>query len=168
MTDTEVKINGQLAGPKHQGSFYRFKYDITNKLKFGAENELEARVDKVSSNQSVNRAERYADYWIFGGIFRPVYLEAYPEEHIERVAIAAGADGKFVMQVFPVQLGKNHTVQADILDSYGTVVKSCKANAAAGDSMVIMECQVENPKQWTSETPDLYSVKTRNILLRFR
>src|SRR5882762_12012291 len=26
MTDTEVKINGQLAGPLHQGSFYRFKH----------------------------------------------------------------------------------------------------------------------------------------------
>ena len=28
MTDTKVMINGQLAGPVHQGSFYRFKYDI--------------------------------------------------------------------------------------------------------------------------------------------
>ena len=32
MTDTEVKINGQLAGPVHQGSFYQFKYDITDKV----------------------------------------------------------------------------------------------------------------------------------------
>src|SRR5690606_35531562 len=31
MTDTEVKINGKQAGDKHQGSFYRFKYDITDK-----------------------------------------------------------------------------------------------------------------------------------------
>lgn len=28
MTDTEVKINGQPAGPTHQGGFYEFKYDI--------------------------------------------------------------------------------------------------------------------------------------------
>jgi beta-galactosidase/beta-glucuronidase len=28
MTDTEVKINGKLAAPVHQGAFYRFKYDI--------------------------------------------------------------------------------------------------------------------------------------------
>ncbi|MBD0288795.1 MAG: glycoside hydrolase family 2, partial [Flavisolibacter sp.] len=32
MTDTEVKINGKAAGPVHQGSFYRFKYNITDLL----------------------------------------------------------------------------------------------------------------------------------------
>ena len=28
MTDTEVKINGELAGPIHQGSFYQFSYNF--------------------------------------------------------------------------------------------------------------------------------------------
>src|ERR1700761_1449879 len=41
MTDTKVMINGKLAGPIHQGSFYRFKYDITDLLKFNAKNLLE-------------------------------------------------------------------------------------------------------------------------------
>src|SRR6478672_2904613 len=41
MTDTEVKINGQSAGPKHQGAFYRFKYLISDKLNFSGKNELE-------------------------------------------------------------------------------------------------------------------------------
>ena len=76
MTDTEVKINGVLAGPIHQGAFYRFKYNITALLKDGADNLLEVKVNKVSSNQLVNEAERTADFWIFGGIFRPVFLEA--------------------------------------------------------------------------------------------
>src|SRR6185369_4498371 len=44
MTDTEVWINGQTAGPTHQGSFYRFKYDITPLLKFGEPNLLEVTV----------------------------------------------------------------------------------------------------------------------------
>src|SRR5579862_6035284 len=34
MTDTEVKLNGQSAGPVHQGGFYRFKYEITSLLNF--------------------------------------------------------------------------------------------------------------------------------------
>ena len=81
MTDAEVFVNGKSAGPIHQGSFYRFKYDITPLLKFGAANLLEVNVSKVSANESVNRAERFrADYWVFGGIFRPVYLEALPAE----------------------------------------------------------------------------------------
>ena len=50
MTDTKVKINGEAAGRMHQGSFYRFKYDITDLLKFGKENLLEVSVAKHSEN----------------------------------------------------------------------------------------------------------------------
>src|SRR2546422_699742 len=34
MTDTEVKLNGKSAGTKHQGAFYRFKYNISDKIDF--------------------------------------------------------------------------------------------------------------------------------------
>lgn len=101
MTDTEVKINDKNAGDIHQGAFYRFKYNITDKLVWGSTNLLEVTVSKLSADESVNRAERYGDYWNFGGIFRPVFLEVLPAEHIERVAINAKADGSFVMDVFP-------------------------------------------------------------------
>ena len=95
MTDAEVRVNGRSAGPTHQGSFYRFKYDITPLLKFGASNLLEVTVSKVSANESVNRAERFrADYWVFGGIFRPVYLEALPAAFIDWTAIDARADAR--------------------------------------------------------------------------
>jgi len=89
MTDTEVSINGESAGPKHQGSFYRFKYDITQLIKVGTTNLLEITVRKKSSNNSVNLAERRADYWIFGGIYRPVYLEVMPPQFIDWTAINA-------------------------------------------------------------------------------
>jgi len=58
MTDTEVKINNELAGDIHQGGFISFNYDITDKLKFGKSNELEVKVWKESANKSVNAAER--------------------------------------------------------------------------------------------------------------
>src|SRR5580692_7057973 len=51
MTDTKVMINGQLAGPIHQGGYYRFKYDITGLLKTG-DNGLEVTVSKKSANAS--------------------------------------------------------------------------------------------------------------------
>ena len=35
MTDTDVRINGQSAGPVHQGSFYRFSYGVSKLLKYG-------------------------------------------------------------------------------------------------------------------------------------
>jgi beta-galactosidase/beta-glucuronidase len=93
MTDTRVKVNGRSAGPVHQGAFYRFSYDITRLLRYGRTNLLEVEVDKHSADASVNRAERQADYWIFGGIYRPVFLEVLPKTHIARTAIDARADG---------------------------------------------------------------------------
>jgi beta-galactosidase/beta-glucuronidase len=86
LTDTHVSINGKPAGDKHQGGFYRFRYDVTPLLKIGEVNLLEVIVDKHSANESVNRAERQGDYWMFGGIFRPVWLEVNPRKHIDRVA----------------------------------------------------------------------------------
>src|SRR5439155_3362896 len=99
MTDTSAKVNGQPVGPTHQGGFYRFKYEVTKLVKFGATNKLEVTVAKHSANESVNKAERLADYWVFGGIYRPVYLEVVPQQFIERVAIDAKADGSFSVEV---------------------------------------------------------------------
>ncbi|MBC8096406.1 MAG: hypothetical protein H7Y43_11385, partial [Akkermansiaceae bacterium] len=58
MTDTSAKVNGQSAGPTHQGSFYQFRYEITPLVKFGETNLLEVTVAKYSANKSVNNAER--------------------------------------------------------------------------------------------------------------
>jgi hypothetical protein len=153
MTDTEVTINGKAAGPVHQGAFYRFKYDVTDKIQFGGKNTLEATVSKMSSDPSVNNAERLADYWVLGGIFRPVYLEAVPKENIDYVAIDAKADGSFAMQVFTEGLNAGTTVHVSILDSKG---KQVAATSVKGINGVVLKTSVANAAQWTSETPHLY------------
>ena len=99
MVKTEVFVNGQSAGPAHEGSFYEFKYDITPLLKFGATNLLEVTVSKVADNPSVMRAERQGDFWNFGGIFRPVYLEVLPASYIDWTGIDAEANGDFKADV---------------------------------------------------------------------
>ncbi|MDE5814656.1 MAG: beta-galactosidase, partial [Muribaculaceae bacterium] len=83
MTDTDVKVNGKSAGKVHQGGFTEFSYNISNLLKYGSDtNVLEVKVSKESANPSVNAAERRADWWLFGGIYRPVYLEVTPQSYI--------------------------------------------------------------------------------------
>lgn len=158
MTDTEVKINGKIAGAIHQGAFYRFKYNITDKLLFGTANQIEVTVSKLSADESVNRAERYGDYWNFGGIFRPVLLEAFPKEYIERVALNARADGSFSMDVFPRNFNGQRNITVEIVDANGKIVGITSATVQPKDSLFTMKCQVINPLQWTSETPNMYKV----------
>jgi hypothetical protein len=163
MTDAEVKVNGRSAGPKHQGAFYRFKYDITDKINFFGENILEVAVSKMSSDESVNNAERLADYWIFGGIYRPVYLEAVPKQFVDHFSIDAKADGSFAVKTYLSGINQATEVFAEIKDQGSKTIGVARVSARAKDSIVILSTKVNNPLLWTSETPNLYNV---NIFLK--
>jgi len=154
MTDAEVFVNGRSAGPRHCGAFYRFEHDVTALLKPGRTNRLEVTVSKISTNDSVTIAERHGDYWVFGGIFRPVWLKAMPRQHIERVAIDARANGSFAMDVFigGKPLGAER-VTAHI-EGLGA-----EFSAAIGKSPVVLTTQAKGQRNWTAETPHLYRVK---------
>lgn len=169
-TDTQAEINGQSAGPKHQGGFYRFRYDVTKLLKAG-ENTIQVTVDDDSENESVNRAERRADYWNYGGIFRPVYLEAVPAESIDRVAIDAKADGTFAATVTldGMPNGQDKAgpwrVEAQVSDLSGKAVGEPIVQPVAGDAgpraAVRLSGKFVSPRLWTAETPNLYQVEFR-------
>ncbi len=158
MTDTSVKVNGQSAGPTHQGGFYRFKHEITPHLKFGATNLLEVEVAKHSANKSVNDAERLADYWVFGGIYRPVYLDAVPPRFIERVAIDAEANGDFAMDVHLNGTDGATTIEAQIFSMDGKTFGSSFTAPLQGSNRVTLRTKAEEPLTWTAETPNLYRV----------
>jgi len=155
MTDTEVWVNGQSAGPLHQGAFYRFKHDITKLVKVGRDNLLEVTVAKYSANDSVNAAERRGDYWNFGGIIRPVYLEALPMEFVERTAIDARADGSFSMEVF---LGGGAKAVDQVTAQIEGLGESVSVSVSPGASKVLVTAKFNGQKNWTAETPHRYSV----------
>ncbi|HYP15620.1 MAG TPA: glycoside hydrolase family 2 TIM barrel-domain containing protein [Opitutus sp.] len=162
MTDAEVKINGQLAGPVHQGGFYQFRYDISTLLTYGGENLLEVTVSKFSADRSVNRAERQADYWLFGGIYRPVWLEARPSQHIVRSAIDARHTGAFAADVFLGGTRAEGRVIAQIEDLQGNAVGAAFASpVTAGAERVRVEAHLENIRAWSAEWPNRYRVRLR-------
>ncbi|MEJ2649106.1 MAG: glycoside hydrolase family 2 TIM barrel-domain containing protein [Sedimentisphaerales bacterium] len=159
MTDTEVFVNGQSAGPIHQGGFYRFKYEITDLIKPG-ENTLEVTVSKVSSNRSVEQAERQADYWVFGGLYRPVYLEAVPKQFIEWTAADARADGSFSIDVHLNGVSSANTVRAQITELDGTELgEAFEAEIGPKQEKFTLKTKVKGHKLWTAETPNLYKVQ---------
>ena len=157
MTDCRVLLNGKQAGEVHRGAFYPFSYDVSGLLRYGKENLLEVFVKKHSDNMSVNQAERKADYWIFGGIFRPVCLEIRPREHIKRVAIDARADGTFRSDVTVTSGKRVHTVSVEILDDQGIEIARFSSEISGNGDKVRLSGQVEDPRSWSPEFPHLYS-----------
>jgi beta-galactosidase/beta-glucuronidase len=160
MTDTEARVNGQVVGPIHQGGYYRFKYEVTKLVRLGQENQLDVAVVDESADRTVNAAERRGDYWNYGGIYRPVYLEAVPAEFIERVAIDARADGSIAVSAFADGVVTADNIDALVLDLDGhpigqpfvQPISSTKAEA-------LLKWHVEAPLLWTAEKPNLYQLE---------
>jgi len=160
MTDAEVWINGTRAGPTHQGGFYRFSYDVSELLHPGAENLLEVEVAKMSSNASVNSAEREADFWVFGGIYRPVFLNAYPREHIERLAVDARHDGTLHVALALARGPEPRatSVTARVLDANGEETAELTRQIGPSDAEIVLQDVVQGVEAWSPEFPERYTL----------
>lgn len=158
MTDAEVRINGMSAGPVHQGAFYRFSYDITDKLDFDKENTLEITVQKQSADKSVNAAERRADWWLFGGIYRPVYLIAKPQTHIGHVAVDARADGILFADVCLEGVREGQRLVFSLSDAVSRQRLGQHTFNVSADARQKFYSKWDGIKLWDPEHPNLYNL----------
>ncbi len=183
LTETSIKVNGQAVGAAHQGGYLPFSFPLDGNtfrsgqrfpvLKYGEKNELEVVVAKKSSNVSLDLAERKGDYWVFGGIYRPVYLEVLPKDFIHRIAIDAAADGQLVVDAFlqhhediktkhRSKLSLVDAVEAQVLTRDGVAVGSSFSKSIPGPvNRARLEARIEDIDTWTPESPDLYQLRTR-------
>ena len=163
MTDAEVWVNGKSAGQIHQGAFYRFSYDITSLLKAEGENLLEVKVAKQSANKSVNAAERRADWWLYGGIYRPVWLEVVPDVSMEHFILDARADGSLRASVRMAGNAEGHVLAVSIRGLkdgkplrtlQGKEQVSCPLATSGRETG--FTCKWSDVKVWNIEAPELY------------
>ncbi|QBE66721.1 glycoside hydrolase family 2 TIM barrel-domain containing protein [Pseudoduganella lutea] len=172
MTETAVRVNGVAAGAPHVGGFYRFSHDITKLVRFSpdAANVLEVDVSKRATDPLTDKAERRGDYWVFGGIFRPVWLEAAPVQAIAHTAIDARADGTLAALVTLAGSVAGTVVEAQVLDAAGKPVgKPFSATAATADGAATvpsadatplrLAATIGQPRLWSAETPNLYALR---------
>lgn len=159
MTDTEAKINGRKAIGLHQGGFYRITADVSDRVHFGKKNTLEVTVSKESTDASVNLAERRADYWNFGGIYRPVFLRAKPAYNIRNFAIDAKADGSFTANCYTNVAVPDASMKLTISDVSGKKVIETTIPIKAGGDWCTVSAKVSNPALWSAEIPNLYTAQ---------
>ena len=157
-TEIHVQINGRKAGNgTYQGGFTRHTIDVSDRVFFGKKtNRLEVEVLKESTNPQVNLAERRADYWNFGGIWRPVFVIAKPAQNIRRVAIDAKGDGRFMADVFLNRAVPGSTVCVDVIDANGKKVGGSSGFAVGSDGARV-DFSVKGIKAWNAEQPHLYT-----------
>jgi beta-galactosidase len=81
----EVWLNGVRLGD-HKGGFSRFRFDATKTLKPGQENLLVVRTDNSPPSVTSGTADTLplaGDFFVHGGLYRPVSLIATDPVHIE-------------------------------------------------------------------------------------
>ena len=157
-TEIRVQINGRKAGSgTYQGGFTRHTIDVSDRVFFGQKkNRLEVEVLKESTNPQVNLAERRADYWNFGGIWRPVFIISKPSHNINRVAIDAKGDGHFMADVFLNRAVPGSSVSVDIVDAKGTKVAKEQTFPISSDQAKV-DFNTKGIKAWNAEQPHLYT-----------
>ena len=165
-TDTSASINGQSVGATHQGGYYEFKYDVTTQVVPGAStNVLAVTVKKWSASTNLMRAEMLGnDYWVFGGLYRPVYLEAKPAAYIDRLAANPLASGQITANIYLGGISNNYTVRAFVTDSNNLPLGNAFSNAVfSGATNVTLSASLPAPNPWSAEFPNLYTLKVELI-----
>lgn len=170
MTDARVRLDGQTLTTRdgrqvHRGSFYPFAYDVTDRVTPGGEHLLEVTVHEHSSDHSVNAAERDADYWVFGGIYRPVRLLSLPREALDHVAVDARHDGSFRMLVRTSGVaerrnGEEARVEVTLRSLDGRTVGRATSGPLRHQESTI-EATFEDVAPWSAETPHLHLAEIR-------
>lgn len=158
MTDAIVTVNNRKAGNTHQGAFTAFSYDITDKVKIGKQNTLDVHVAKNSADASVHAAERKADWWLFGGIYRPVYLRATPATAMRDIAVDARADGTVTVWCAPLKGNYSLRIGATCVNDSTDKTTSIVTPLIYHKNKSIASTQFNNVRTWDPEHPNLYNL----------
>ncbi len=165
---TEVFVNGTLTGA-HRGAYTPFLFDITDRVRFGADNVIALRVDS-RRHRDIPPEGTVIDYMLFGGISRDVSMVITDPLHIEWVFAARdSADPSRVNVHVRIKnsgsVGVRCSVESQIIDSEGAVVAAGSASGMAGPDLSLEFAYatgpISQPRLWDTDHPYLYTVRTR-------
>lgn len=165
----DVFINGCLAG-SHRGGFTAFTVEITEKVRFGAVNQIRVLVSNASRNDILPIS---SDMDLSGGIYRDVELLVTPRAiisplhyssdgvYVEQHDISA-ARAKGNVRVILSTPGIDHpTVNMRIISPDNQVVaqRTLRVSRTDDENGIELPYEIESPQLWSPTSPKLYKVE---------
>ena len=153
-----VWVNGVEAGYS-EDSKLPSEFDVTSLLKPGQKNIVAIQIHRWSDGSYLEDQ----DFWRVSGIERSVYLKAAPKVRLTDLFVHAGhdkayRDGVLSTDVALTKRNQAVTVRMTLLDGDKTVLTQ-EAKVAAGAARTqTLSASVPNVRQWTAETPNLYTL----------
>lgn len=179
MQKAEVYLNGEKI-MTHEGGYSPFVIDLTGLVNYGETNVIAVKID---SNPNTNFApgKTNPDFQYWGGIYGEAYLTVKDPVHITDAVEADTTAGGGVFITAP-EVGtesavvkvktqvenlsgeeQNVTLRTEILNEDGTEAASQESteeigSAEASDFTHVLT--VDDPRLWSTYTPELYTVRT--------
>jgi len=160
----DVWVNEIHVG-QHIGGYSGFKYDITDYLYYGKNNLIAVRVDN-SFNYDI--PPQRADYTMYGGIYRDVYLVKTNQTYFEYVHITTPKVSEKEAEIFiePFIINKsendfNGSLKFEVFDPVKKKIseQSFEISIKGKDSVKLKFdlANVVDPKLWSPDSPNLYN-----------
>jgi len=161
-----VWVNGRQVG-YNQGGFEPAEYDITSFVQPG-ENDLSVQVIRFCDGAYLENQ----DMWRLSGIYRDVMLYAQAKTLVRDHYVVTDLDENYRDAVLTITSSlenrgtekSNVTLEIDVLDAAGLSVLSGPVRSAglkfdAGSTeSVALAIPVKEPKKWSAEYPNLYTL----------
>lgn len=164
---TEIYVNGQKAG-KHIGGYVGFKTDITKYIERGQLNTIAVRVDN-SYNPEIIPSQK-ADFFIYGGLTRDVWLNVFPETNFKHIAaFTPRISAECASTELEIEFNRDDLISdrfiihSKIIEQRsGKTVAEIeeKASDVLGKKRLIFP-EIKNPQLWSPADPFLYTITTR-------
>jgi beta-galactosidase len=157
MSEPVVSVNGRYVGKWCYG-YNAFRMDITPYINIGSDNELDVKLTNL---------EESSRWYPGAGIYRPVHLVLTGDVAVDTWGTCVRTvpvDAKYAKICVNTQLrnknSENKQVFISLLDSKNNVLYSQKSTFD-DFGMATTTFDVENPRLWSPETPNLYYIKTQ-------
>ncbi|MBR6322110.1 MAG: glycoside hydrolase family 2 protein, partial [Lachnospiraceae bacterium] len=132
----------------HNCGYTAFRAEITNVVRYGAENTVTVRLD-TTENAAIPPFGYMIDYLTYGGLYRDVWLDVRPADYIEDIFIYTPALNKAHIDL--TVKGDHDGVMLKILDRSGDEVYTL---TAAGDRF---DLTLQDAEIWDPYDPYLYT-----------
>lgn len=164
----DVFVNGSHVG-EHRGGATAFTMEITDKIRFGADNALVVVVNNTCRTDVLPTS---TDMNLYGGIYReaelivtdrtaisPLYLGSDGVFVKQQAVNAQQAEGEVQVHILPARSQTTCMLTIGITSPDGSEVFTKRQKVRLeGDKPVSVPFTVENPKLWNPSSPALYTV----------
>lgn len=157
-------VNGQWVGYS-EDSKLPAEFNITKYLKAGQKNLIAFQVIRWSDGTYMEDQ----DMWRLAGVDRDVYMYARNPVHIRDVQIIPDLTDNYKNGQLQISLDflnnnesalKNYKASFELLDASGKPIGKAAVDLNDSTKFKNVVIKLNNPKKWTAETPELYTVLT--------